>query len=229
MSNTWIPNEPGVRLFKKSKLAITTKPVKGIQLGAPGTQSGTSPSKIKKLKRPVGRGPRVWTQENSMARPIALIPAAVTFAKTQAAKFLAKRAASRLGPKWIKGDKAQSLKQYGAVVNKLGKEPFKAKNVNQKKLKSDSGKFKRATKDNLYETSLVRGRLRGITGKTVTKKITHAEQAAVKKELDAANRVVVGTGTLLAGGVYSNQHNVKKRKENRKRGNQIAHKKYLRD
>ena len=61
MSYTWIPNEPGVRLFKKSKLAITTKPVKGIQLGAPGTQSGTSPSKIKKLKRPVGRGPRVWT------------------------------------------------------------------------------------------------------------------------------------------------------------------------
>ena len=66
-----------------------------------------------------------------MAGPLALIPAAVTFAKTQAAKFLAKRAASRLGPKLIKGDKAQSLKQYGAVVNKLGKEPFKAKNVKQ--------------------------------------------------------------------------------------------------
>ena len=96
----------------------------------------------------------------------------------------------------------------------------------RKKLKSDSGTFKRDTKDNLYETSLVSGRLRGTTGKTVTKKVTHAEQAAVKKELDAANKVGIGVGTVLAGGVYSNQRNAKKRKENRKRANQIAHKKY---
>ena len=63
MSYTWTPSEPGVRLFKKTKLPITKKPTKGIQLGAPGTQSGTSPSKIKKvnLKRPVGIGPKVWT------------------------------------------------------------------------------------------------------------------------------------------------------------------------
>ena len=34
-----------------------------------------------------------------MAGPLALVPAAITFAKTQAAKFLAKRAALRTAPK----------------------------------------------------------------------------------------------------------------------------------
>lgn len=99
-----------------------------------------------------------------------------------------------------------------------------------KKIKhTPSGKYKRATKDNLYETSLVRGRLRGITGKTVTKKITHAEQAQVKKELDASRNVGLATAAVLIGGIKTKQNKINKRKENRKRGSQIAHKKYLRE
>ena len=86
-----------------------------------------------------------------MAGPLALVPAVVTFAKTQAAKFLAKRAAQRVGPKMVKskklqivnklawGDKAQTLKQsavqHGAIVNKLTKKAFKSKKLQQEFLR----------------------------------------------------------------------------------------------
>jgi len=53
-----------------------------------------------------------------MALP--LIPIAVSFAARQAAKFLAKRAAQKLGPKIVKGTStwtknAKSLKEYGKI------------------------------------------------------------------------------------------------------------------
>ena len=55
-----------------------------------------------------------------------------------------------------------------------------------------------------------------------------AEQAEVKKDFASMDKTMVAIGAGTAAAAYSEHKKANKRKENRKRGSQIAHKKYLR-
>ena len=83
--------------------------------------SNTNPKSIMDYQRlyvEAGNRTYQFPQENSMAGPLALVPAAITFAKTQAAKFLAKRAALRTAPKIKNLVNGKGKKNVGGLTKK---------------------------------------------------------------------------------------------------------------